>query len=496
MKKSWLAVAFALAFSAHSQLALSQITSNATGGAGGQGGAAQGGTATGGTAIGGTATGGAASNSNTVTTSGGSGGTGGTSSAQGGNASAQGGTATGIQTGPISGTGNNQAADVTVNYIQPSAPGGIKGLAAGVDPNTNAIVYDNNNNITYSGTYKVKNTPDVSVGGPASGPCNGFSGGVGMSVPGFALGANASTVDKGCEARETARVAAMLGRMDIANAVLEHISVVEEALKAKAARDAAAKQAAAMAAPVTPARAAPAAQPNLSESEIEVARLQEQQRLAVAALQRNATMNKIYDNLTFTNAANQASEKTPQQVMAEQTIKEQAEKAARLEQQQQLERQLVALKSAPADKPLNALAPEVPVPKLALAKAAAVTAVAATPQVQAPVANAQNRPQEIAAAAANEQPKPANQAQPRALSVDKVADLLGFGSAPNLAGPSAPSPQVASDTPQKSASETVIAQQNTKRVATADKKGADAGSKASAATADSVNAAKGLLNFK
>ena len=78
----------------------------------------------------------------------------------------------------------------------------------------------------YSGTQKIKNTPEASIGGPASGPCNGFSGGIGVSMPGFAIGANTSTVDPGCTARETARIAAMLGRMDIANAVLENTSVV------------------------------------------------------------------------------------------------------------------------------------------------------------------------------------------------------------------------------------------------------------------------------
>ena len=260
MNKSWLAVALALSVAVHSQLGFAQISSTATGGAGGQGGAASGGSATGGSS----------SNSNTVNSSGGAGGTatggsatGGTTTskggaAAGGTASAQGGTVTGtvagtvtgVSTGSISttGTGNSQAAEVTVNYITPVAPGGIKGLAAGVDPETNHFV--NDNNVHYSGSQKIKNTPDVGVGGPASGPCNGFSGGVGMSVPGFAIGANASTVDKGCEARETARIAAMLGRMDIANAVLEHISVVEEALKAKAEREAAKKSAMAVPAAV------------------------------------------------------------------------------------------------------------------------------------------------------------------------------------------------------------------------------------------------------
>lgn len=95
-------------------------------------------------------------------------------------------------------------------------------------------------NIHYSGSYKVKNTPDVNLGGPASGPCNGFSGGLGISGPGFAVGANASTVDYGCEQREAARIAAMIGRMDIANMILEDMQVVKKAMANKKAREQAA----------------------------------------------------------------------------------------------------------------------------------------------------------------------------------------------------------------------------------------------------------------
>ncbi len=371
MNKSWSAVALALSLAAYSQLGSAQIVNGtATGGAGGQGGAASGGSATGGSS----------SNSNTVNSSGGTGGTatggaggsskGGTGgTASGGAANAQGGTVTGVSTGSINstGTGNSQAAEVTVNYITPSAPGGIKGLAAGVDPETNHYV--NDNNVRYSGSQTIKNTPDVSVGGPASGPCNGFSGGVGVSVPGFAIGANASTVDKGCEARETARIAAMLGRMDIANAVLEHIGVVEEALKAKAEREAARKAAMPVPEPQVkatpmpqraqpqeqtqqpaPQQQQPQQQPQQSptDAELETARLAEQQKLAVAALQRKATMDKVNDTITFTTAANQ--EKTPQQTMAEEAAQQQAELAARNEKQD-LERQQAAIRSPPHLRP-------------------------------------------------------------------------------------------------------------------------------------------------
>ena len=157
MNKSWFAVALALSVAAHSQLGFAQIIQGtATGGAGGQGGAASGGSATGGSSA----------NSNTVNSSGGTGGsaTGGTTtskggSASGGTSSAQGGTVTGVSTGSISstGTGNSQAAEVTVNYITPTAPGGIKGLAAGVDPETNHYV--NDNNVRYSGSRRSRTQP-------------------------------------------------------------------------------------------------------------------------------------------------------------------------------------------------------------------------------------------------------------------------------------------------------------------------------------------------
>jgi len=70
--------------------------------------------------------------------------------------------------------------------------------------------------ITYSGKHSVKTVPGVVVSGPASGPCNGASGGVGIAGVGFGVGANFSKVDEGCEDRETARMLGMLGRSDLA----------------------------------------------------------------------------------------------------------------------------------------------------------------------------------------------------------------------------------------------------------------------------------------
>lgn len=356
MNKSLLAAAIAVALATATPLALAQITtSTSTGGAGGAGGAAAGGAATGGIATN-------SNNTSGVSNAGGGtaqGGGGGTSSSAGGSASAVGGssqaTAGGGNVGTVSTGGSSaQLGDVTMNYNVPSGPLGKAGLGVGVDESTGHIVTDNNFN--YSGGYKLKNTPDVSLGGPASGPCNGFSGGVGVGLPGLSIGANMSTVDKGCEARETARVAAMLGRMDIANAVLENISIVEEAIKAKAARDVraspprAATQPAQQMAPATavaaqPAQAlapapapavtspaqfapAPAGTPTAQNQQQREAALKEQQRLAQEALQRQATMWKVNDTLKFTDATTQGLEKTPQQIMAEEAAQKQAAQLA------------------------------------------------------------------------------------------------------------------------------------------------------------------------
>jgi hypothetical protein len=469
MKKSLLAVTIALAFSVHAQFAFAQAAT-ATGGAGGGGG----------TATGGTAAGGAATNSNTLSTTGGQGGVGGTGgTAAGGNASA-----TGVQTGAINSTGNSQAAEVTVNYITPVSPGGLKGLAAGVDPESGHFV--NDNNVHYSGTQKIKNTPDVSVGGPASGPCNGFSGGIGVSVPGFAVGANTSTVDPGCTARETARIAAMLGRMDIANAVLENTSVVQEALKAKAARMAAEMPPPALAAPAAPVQTFPLPAQSTSDRAIEEARLREQQRLAVEALQRKATMDKVYDNLTFTDAATQSSEKTPQQVMAAETIKKQAERAKRQEDQVKLERRLAALKSEPPEKRLNALAPEVP--NLRMALAAPVAAPVAT-AVAAPVAAAVAAA--VATAVAAPVAAPVATAASTTVAAPVAAPVAAAVAAPIAAAAAAPvSAPVAAKAPQAEMPAGVASNTAPDNVA------APAPSKAPQPTLDSLQAAKLLLNVE
>ena len=143
-------------------------------------------------------------------------------------------------------------------------------------------------------------------------------------MAGFAIGANASTVDEGCSARETARIAAMIGRMDVANAILDNLPIVQAAMQARAARQALALPPRSPEVPATtaPAHWLPAPVPVQTQEQKEAA-LKEQQRLAQEALQRQATMTKLNDTLKFTDATTQASEKSPQEIMAEETTSKQ-----------------------------------------------------------------------------------------------------------------------------------------------------------------------------
>ncbi len=63
----------------------------------------------------------------------------------------------------------------------------------------------NNQNVHYSGTQTVKNVPGIAMSGPASGPCTGASGGLGVAGPGFGVGLNGAKVDDGCTVRENTR---------------------------------------------------------------------------------------------------------------------------------------------------------------------------------------------------------------------------------------------------------------------------------------------------
>lgn len=101
-----------------------------------------------------------------------------------------------------------------------SSSGSISGAAAS-QGNTQGVTFNSPGTIDYSGKYTVISAPPVAIGGPASGPCNGLSAGLGLSLPGFGLLGNMSKVDEGCEERETARMLGLLGRMDDAVAVLK-----------------------------------------------------------------------------------------------------------------------------------------------------------------------------------------------------------------------------------------------------------------------------------
>jgi len=64
--------------------------------------------------------------------------------------------------------------------------------------------------VRYSGTQTIKNVPGIAMSGPASGPCTGASGGLGVAGPGFGVGLNGSKVDDGCTVRENSRVQGQL----------------------------------------------------------------------------------------------------------------------------------------------------------------------------------------------------------------------------------------------------------------------------------------------
>jgi hypothetical protein len=63
--------------------------------------------------------------------------------------------------------------------------------------------------VNYHGTYTIKSAPAIAMSGPASGPCTGSSGGLGLSGPGWGFGANGSSVMADCRLRENTRVIGM-----------------------------------------------------------------------------------------------------------------------------------------------------------------------------------------------------------------------------------------------------------------------------------------------
>ena len=77
-----------------------------------------------------------------------------------------------------------------------------------------------NDEVKYSGVYKVKNTPDVMIGNTyPTAPCMGGTN-IGGSGPGFSLAIGGSWTDEECSIRETARSFNGLGLKDDAIKVL------------------------------------------------------------------------------------------------------------------------------------------------------------------------------------------------------------------------------------------------------------------------------------
>lgn len=108
-----------------------------------------------------------------------------------------------------------------------------KAVNAGNAQSTTINTY-NPGTIEYKGGYEVKSAPGIALGGPASGPCNGFSGGLAISGMGFGGALNASTVDESCVERETARMFGLLGQPNKGLELLESSDVWQKHLKRKA----------------------------------------------------------------------------------------------------------------------------------------------------------------------------------------------------------------------------------------------------------------------
>ena len=79
-----------------------------------------------------------------------------------------------------------------------------------VENRTSGGTYNvSNENVHYSGTQTIKNVPGIAMSGPASGPCTGASGGIGLAGPGWGVGLNGSSVMDDCRMRENTRVLGM-----------------------------------------------------------------------------------------------------------------------------------------------------------------------------------------------------------------------------------------------------------------------------------------------
>lgn len=132
----------------------------------------------------------------------------GAASAQEATANSQAGSAS--QAGASSGS----QAEVTINNTSPETQTlnynqTVTGTTRAEQILSGGYTNTENNNVHYSGTQTLKNVPAIAMSGPASGPCTGFSGGVGLAGPGWGVGVNGSSVMVDCRVRENVRVTGM-----------------------------------------------------------------------------------------------------------------------------------------------------------------------------------------------------------------------------------------------------------------------------------------------
>lgn len=142
------------------------------------------------------------------------------------NASTQSGAQAGSQSGALGNVVNidqRGPTSQTINSTGSSTSNNTTNLGGGTN-NTDNVKYSGaienrvsggtystvNENVHYSGTQTIKNVPGIAMSGPASGPCTGASGGLGVAGPGFGVGLNGAKVDDGCTVRENTRVLGQL----------------------------------------------------------------------------------------------------------------------------------------------------------------------------------------------------------------------------------------------------------------------------------------------
>lgn len=95
------------------------------------------------------------------------------------------------------------------NVVEGTTTQRLEGGTNSTSTNRNINEGVSTQNVNYSGTQTLKNVPSIQMSGPASGPCTGVSGGVGISGPGWGFGVNGSAVMDDCRLRENTRVLGM-----------------------------------------------------------------------------------------------------------------------------------------------------------------------------------------------------------------------------------------------------------------------------------------------